>query len=59
MKNINTFIDSQNEKVTWEVTVKLYKWNVTVSNLDSDYSLFDEKLATFNNSVLGSVTKFS
>jgi argininosuccinate synthase len=50
MKNINSFIDSQNKKVTWEVTVKLYKWNITVSNLDSDYSLFDEKLATFNKS---------
>jgi len=50
MNNINSFIDSQNEKVTWEVTIKLYKWNVTVSNLKSDYSLFDENLATFNKS---------
>lgn len=48
MKNINSFIDSQNEKVTWEVTCKLYKWNVVVENLSSKYSLFDENLATFN-----------
>jgi len=50
MKNINSFIDSQNKKVEWEVTVKLYKWNITISNLSSPYSLFDENLATFNKS---------
>ena len=50
MKNINSFIDSQNEKVSWEVSVKLYKWNITVINLNSKYSLFDENLATFNKS---------
>ena len=48
MTNINTFIDTQNMKVTWEVTCKLYKWNVVVENLTSRYSLFDENLATFN-----------
>jgi len=48
MKNINSFIETQNEKVTWKVTVKLYKWNVVVENLSSKYSLFDENLATFN-----------
>lgn len=51
MKNINCFIDSQNEKVTWSVTVKLYKGNVIVENLVSKYSLFDENLATFNKSM--------
>jgi argininosuccinate synthase len=48
MKNIISYIDSQNEKVTWIVTVKLYKWNVIVANLNSKYSLFDANLATFN-----------
>lgn len=51
MKNINSFIDSQNQKVTWEVNIKLYKWNVVVQNLSSKYSLFDENLATFNKSM--------
>ncbi len=48
MTNINSFIDSHNKKVTWEVSVKLYKWNIIVENLSSKYSLFDENLATFN-----------
>jgi len=48
MKNILSFIDMQNEKVTWNVTLKVYKWNVVVENLNSKYSLFDENLATFN-----------
>lgn len=51
MKNINTFINSQNEKVTWEVNIKLYKWNVIIQNLKSKYSLFDKNLATFNKSM--------
>ena len=48
VKNLNAFIDSQNEKVIWEVVCKLYKWNVVIENLSSKYSLFDENLATFN-----------
>lgn len=48
MKNINHFIDIQNEKVTWEVVCKLYKWNIVVEKVKSKYSLFDENLATFN-----------
>ncbi len=48
IENINSFIDSQNEKVSWEVTVKLYKWNIVVVSLKSDNSLFDHNLATFN-----------
>lgn len=51
MKSINYFIDSQNEKVSWEVNVKLYKWNVVINNLKSKYSLFDENLATFNKNM--------
>ena len=48
MKNIHAFINQQNEKVTWTVWVKLYKWNVIIQNVSSPYSLFDENLATFN-----------
>lgn len=51
MNNINSYINSQNEKVTWEVSIKLYKWNITIENLKSKYSLFDENLATFNKSM--------
>lgn len=47
MDNINAFINNMNEKVTGEVTVKLYKGNVTVTALTSPYSLIDEHLATF------------
>ena len=48
LAHINAFIDSQNEKVTWKVKVKLYKGNIDVVALESPYSLFDEDLATFN-----------
>lgn len=48
IKHINSYIVSQNKKVTWIVKVKLYKWNLNVVALKSDYSLFDKDLATFN-----------
>ncbi len=48
MENINAFISKQNEKVTWEVTIKLYKWNIVAVSLKSDNSLFDHSLATFD-----------
>ncbi|MBU1018726.1 MAG: argininosuccinate synthase [Patescibacteria group bacterium] len=47
MENLDAFINKMNEKVTGEVTVKLYKGNVTVTALKSPYSLIDEHLATF------------
>lgn len=48
MKNILWYINSQNEKVTWSVKLKIFKWNVIVESLVSKNSLFDENLATFN-----------
>lgn len=48
MENINAFINKQNEKVTWEVKIKLYKWNVTIVWIKSENSLFNHNLATFN-----------
>ncbi len=50
MDHIRAYIDDQNEKVTGEVKVRLYKGNCEVIALQSDYSLFDENLATFNKS---------
>ena len=50
MDNLRAFIDKQNEKVTGEVTVRMYKGNCEVVALKSMNSLFDENLATFNKS---------
>ncbi|MCF7906238.1 argininosuccinate synthase [Candidatus Gracilibacteria bacterium] len=47
MKNITSFIESQNKKVTGTVKVKLYKGNIDVVALTSPFSLFDYNLATF------------
>ncbi len=51
MKNIISFINTQNEKVTWNVRIKILKWNIIVESLSSQNSLFDENLATFNKSM--------
>lgn len=48
VQHIISYIDDQNEKVTGTVNVELYKGNITVTSLKSDYSLFDHSLATFN-----------
>ncbi len=50
MDNIRAYIEKQNEKVSGEVTVELYKGNCEVVSLTSPYSLFDHNLATFNTS---------
>ena len=47
MQSLNAFIDKMNEKVTGEVTLKLYKGSVTTVALDSSFSLIDKNLATF------------
>jgi argininosuccinate synthase len=48
MQHLQAYIDSQNQKVTGEVKVKLYKGMATVVSLDSPNSLFDHNLATFD-----------
>lgn len=48
LSHINAYIDHHNQKVTGDVTVELHKGNLTVVNLDSPYSLFNHKMATFN-----------
>lgn len=52
MKNIHAFINNQNKKVTGSVTLKLYKGSVDVVAIASDYSLFNENLATFERDEL-------
>lgn len=47
MQHLNAYIDHQNQKVSGEVTVKLFKGQATVVSLHSPYSLFDHNLATF------------
>jgi argininosuccinate synthase len=47
MEALNAFIDKVNEKVTGEVTLKLYKGSVRVVARDSKYALYDRKLATY------------
>lgn len=47
MQHLGAYIDSQNQKVTGTVKVKLYRGNITIVSLESPYSLFDHNLATF------------
>jgi len=48
MFHISAFIESQNQKVTGTVKVKLYKGHITVVALESPNTLFDMSLATFD-----------
>lgn len=48
MDHIRAYINSQNDKVHGQVTVELYKGNITVVAVDSAFSLFNHNLATFN-----------
>ncbi len=50
MNNLNAFIEKVNEKVTGEVTVKLFKGRADVVSVTTPNSIFDEKLATFMKS---------
>jgi argininosuccinate synthase len=48
MRHLEAYIDSQNRKVSGEVTVKLFKGAADVVSLASPNSLFDHNLATFD-----------
>ncbi|MGL4347583.1 MAG: argininosuccinate synthase [Chitinophagaceae bacterium] len=50
MNHIHAYINSQNKKVTGKVKVQLYKGNITVVAVESQYSLFNIDLATFERS---------
>jgi argininosuccinate synthase len=53
MHHLHAYIDDQNQKVTGEVTVELYKGNITVKAMKSPYALFDHNLMTsFEKSAL-------
>ncbi len=47
MRDIEAFLDSSQEVVTGEVTVKLYKGSATVQGCSSPYSMFDTGIATY------------
>ncbi|WP_066873610.1 argininosuccinate synthase [Clostridium mediterraneense] len=42
------FIDKTQEFVTGEVNLKLYKGNIITAGISSEYSLYDEEIATFD-----------
>lgn len=50
MDNLNAYIDKVNEKVTGEVTVKLFKGRTDIVAVTTPNSIFDEKMATFMKS---------
>lgn len=44
---LSAFVDKTQEKVTGEVTLKLYKGNIISAGVKSKYSLYSEEIATF------------
>src|SRR3954469_22487928 len=50
MGDINAYMDSANELVTGEITLKLYKGNVTPIKRSSPNALYDHALASFQES---------
>jgi argininosuccinate synthase len=50
MDDINAYMDSANELVTGEITLKLYKGNVTPIKRSSPHALYDSELASFTES---------
>jgi argininosuccinate synthase len=48
MNHLNAYIDDMSQKVSGEVTVKLFKGHAIVTTVTSANSLFDADLATFN-----------
>ncbi len=45
---LSAFVDSTQQNVTGEVTLKLYKGNMINAGVTSPYSLYSEEFATFN-----------
>jgi argininosuccinate synthase len=46
-KALSEFVDSTQETVTGEVTLELFKGNITVMSRQSPYSLYNKELATY------------
>jgi argininosuccinate synthase len=49
-KDLDAYMDSANEFVTGEVTVKLYRGSVTPTRRSSPFALYDRSLASFGES---------
>jgi len=49
MKDLNSFIDSMNSKVTGTVYLKLHKGNVYTMSIKSKYSLVNSNMVSFNH----------
>ena len=49
---IDAFVDSTQVNVTGTVKLKLYKGNITVSSIDSQFALYDEGISSFGASEL-------
>ena len=47
---LSAFVDKTQETVTGKVKLKLYKGNMILSSVESPYSLYSEKIATFGES---------
>ena len=45
---LSAFVDSTQERVTGHVKLKLYKGNIVNAGMWSEYSLYDEEIATFD-----------
>ncbi|MEG2457090.1 MAG: argininosuccinate synthase, partial [Clostridia bacterium] len=45
---LSAFVDNTQQTVTGEVKLKLYKGNICPSSISSPFSLYDEKLSTFD-----------
>lgn len=45
---LDAFVDSTQETVTGDVKLKLYKGNIIDAGVTSEYSLYDEEMATFD-----------
>ena len=43
-----SFVNKTQEYVTGDVKLKLYKGNIITAGIDSQYSLYDEDIATFD-----------
>jgi argininosuccinate synthase len=49
-RDLDAYLDSANEYVTGEVTLKLYRGSVTPTRRSSPYALYDRSLASFGES---------
>lgn len=50
MSHLNAFIEDQNQRVSGEVTVSLYKGSIDVVAMTSPFSMMDSAMATFERS---------